>query len=151
MREEIGELIWCYFDWFSVLYLYLHTLAINWPPVPPLLLQCCLNEMLLSLLWHLYERDEQAKGLIKAAEALTWVLSRWVGKETATKVQGSLKVMATEEGEVWSVCKGREDNWNGACALLEEESVGRWALRLECSWAWDQSSAILCFLSFLYP
>ena len=67
--------------------------------VPPLLLQCCLNEMLISFLWHVYERDEQAKGLIKVAEALI-VLSRCVGKRTSTKVQGSLKVMATAEGKL---------------------------------------------------
>jgi hypothetical protein len=55
--------------------------------------------MLISFLWHVYERDEQAKGLIKVAEALI-VLSRCVGKRTSTKVQGSLKVMATAEGKL---------------------------------------------------
>lgn len=79
----------------------------QWPSVPPPLLpQCCLNEMSISFLWRVYERDEQAKGLIDAAEALSQVLSTCVREETATKVQGALKGTAAQDGEMESVCPG---------------------------------------------
>lgn len=95
----------------------------QWPSVPPPLLpQCCLNEMSISFLWRVYERDEQAKGLIDAAEALSQVLSTCVREETATKVQGALKGMAAQDGEMgrWNLCvQAREGPWDGA--LLEEE------------------------------